>query len=97
MRAHAQFKREADDIHVDLPVPFYRAILGGEISVPTLDGSLTLKLRQGTQPNSMIRLREYGVTHLSGRGKGDQYVRIVITMPEKLSKEERKALEVFES
>lgn len=97
VRPHAQFTREGDDIHVDLPVPFYRAILGGEISVPTLDGALTLKLRPGTQPNSMIRLREYGITHLSSRGKGDQYVRIVITMPEKLSKEQRKALEVFES
>ncbi len=93
----SRFKREGDDIYNDVKVAFYRAILGGEISVPTLDGELKLKIRPGTQPNTMVRLRDYGVPHVSGRGKGDQYVRIVVTIPEKISREEKQALEVFES
>jgi DnaJ-class molecular chaperone len=91
----SRFKREGDDIYTDANVPFYTAILGGEVSVPTLDGELTLKVRAGTQPSTMVRLREYGVPHVGGRGKGDQYVRLVITIPEKISREEREALEVF--
>lgn len=90
------FRREGDDIYIDVDVPFYRAILGGDISVPTLDGSLKLKVRPGTQPNTMVRLREYGISHVSGRGKGDQYVRLIISMPEKISRQEREALEIFE-
>lgn len=92
----ARFRREGDDIYTDVDVPFYQAILGAEIVVPTLDGELKLKIRPGTQPNTMVRLREYGVPHVSGRGKGDHYVRIVITLPEKLTRQEREALAVFE-
>jgi DnaJ-class molecular chaperone len=92
----SKFRREGDDIYIDVEVPFYRAILGGDISVPILDGDLKLKVRPGTQPNTMVRLREYGISHVSGRGKGDQYVRLIISMPEKISRQEREALEVFE-
>lgn len=89
------FKREGDDLYVDVDVPFWKAALGGEMNVPTTDGEISLKVRAGTQPNTMVRLREYGVTSVSGRGKGDLYVRIVISIPEKLSREEREALETF--
>ncbi len=91
-----RFKREGDDLYVDVNVPFWKAALGGEMNVPTTDGDISLKVRAGTQPNTMVRLREYGVTSVSGRGKGDLYVRIVITIPEKLSREEKNALEIFE-
>ncbi len=91
-----RFKREGDDLYVDINVPFWRAALGGEMIVPTVDGTISLKVRAGTQPNTMVRLREYGVSHVSGRGKGDLYVRIVITIPEKLTKQEREALESFQ-
>ncbi len=96
VRPDPKFKREGDDLFADIDVSFHRAILGGEISVPTLDGDLKLKIRPGTQPNTMIRLREYGVPHVSGRGTGDLYVRVVVTLPEKVNRQEREALEVFE-
>lgn len=92
----SRFKREGDDLYVDVAVPFWKAALGGEMSVPTTDGDISLKVRAGTQPNTMVRLREYGVSRVSGRGKGDLYVRIVITIPEKLSRQEREALESFQ-
>lgn len=96
VRPHSQFKREGNDVFVDIEVPFYRAILGGEITVPTLEGDLKLKIRPGTQPSTMVRLRGYGAPLVSGRGKGDQYVRIVVSIPEKVSGLQREALEVFE-
>ncbi|HSW89251.1 MAG TPA: DnaJ C-terminal domain-containing protein [Patescibacteria group bacterium] len=96
VRPDPKFRRDGEDIYTDVNLPFYQAILGGEIEVPTLDGSLRLKVRPGTQPGTMVRLRDYGVSRLQGRGKGDQYIRYVVTIPEKLSHEEREALKVFE-
>ncbi len=95
VRPDARFKREGDNIFVDVDVPFHLAILGGEIEVPTIDGNLRMKIRGGTQPGTMIRLREQGVSRLNARGRGDEYVRIVIKLPEKLSREQREALETF--
>jgi len=83
------FERQDDDIYVTVGIPFSLAVLGGEIKVPTIDGELKLKIRPGTQSGMMMRLRERGVTHLRGRGRGDQYVRINVLVPEKLNKEQR--------
>lgn len=96
VRPHPTFKRDGDDLYVDMNVPFYDAILGSEISVPTLEGELKVKLKPGTQPNTLVRLREQGVTRINTRGKGDLYVRVVITLPERLSREQREALHAFE-
>ncbi len=95
VRPDTRFRRENDDIYVDVNVPFQVAILGGEITIPTIEGELKLKIRSGTQPMTMIRLRDQGVAHLNSRGRGDQYVRIVITLPERLNREQREALENF--
>lgn len=95
VRPDPRFRREGDDIYVDVKVPFQTAILGGEIKVDTIEGELVIKIRAGTQPGTMIRLREQGVTHLNRRGKGDQYVRLVVTLPERLTREQREALNAF--
>lgn len=96
VRSDRRFQREGDDIYTDVDIPFYRAILGGDVPVPTLDGELKLKIRPGTQPGTMMRLRGYGVPHISGRGKGDQYVRINVTIPENTTREQKEALKAFE-
>jgi len=68
--------------------------LGGNIEIPTLrEEKLKLKIRPGTQSHSLIRLREEGIRNLRGRGKGDLYVRIVIDVPEKLTREQKKLIE----
>ncbi len=92
----SKFKREGYDVYVDTEIPFTTAILGGTVEVPTLDGSLTLKIRPATQPNTLVRLREQGIQRLQQRGKGDQYVRLLIKFPEKLNKKQRELLETFE-
>ncbi len=90
------FKREGTDILVDMEIPFTLAILGGEIEVPTIDGNLKLKIRPGTQPGTMVRLAGQGIKHLHGGGRGDEYVRLLVKIPEKLTVEQRKIMEDFD-
>ncbi len=90
------FKREGTDVLVDMEIPFTLAILGGEIDVPTIDGELKLRIRPGTQPGTMVRLAGQGIKHLHGSGRGDEYVRLLVKLPEKLTAEQRKILEDFE-
>jgi molecular chaperone DnaJ len=90
------YKRDGYDLFVDQEIPFTLAAMGGEVGVPTIDGEVKLKVRPGTQPNTMIRLRERGAPHLRGRGRGDEYVRLVVTIPKNLSREQRKILQRFE-
>lgn len=89
------FKRDGYDLFVDKEIPFTLAALGGDVTVPTIDGEVKLKVRSGTQPNTMIRLRGRGVSELRGRGRGDQYVRLVVNIPQNLSREQRKMLQRF--
>jgi molecular chaperone DnaJ len=82
---HPKFKRDNYDVFVDQAVPFSVATLGGQVSVTTLDGQLKLKVRPGTASHTLVRVRGEGVQHLQSRGKGDLYVRLVVTVPEKLT------------
>lgn len=90
------FERQDDDIYVNIGIPFSLAAVGGEIKVPTVDGEVKIRVRPGTQGGTMMRLRERGVTHLHGRGKGDEYVRLNVLIPEKLNREQRKIVEEME-
>ncbi len=87
------FKRDGYDLYQDLHVSLVVAALGGTAQVPTLDGQLKLKIRPGTQSHTLVRLRGEGVQHLQGRGKGDLYVRLIVDIPEKLSREQKQLLE----
>jgi DnaJ-class molecular chaperone len=90
---HKTFEREGDDIFVSASIPFSMAILGGEIEVPTINGEVRIKIRKGTQAGTMIRLKGEGAPRLSGRGAGDEYVRIMIETPSRLSREQRRIIE----
>lgn len=89
IKPHPIFEREDDDIYVTVRIPFSLAALGGEIKVPTIDKEVTVRVRPGTQSGTMLRLREQGVPHLHGRGRGDEYVRLNILVPEKLTKNQK--------
>jgi DnaJ-class molecular chaperone len=93
VRPDEYFKREGFDLYVDHHISFPLAALGGETIVRTLDGTLKLKVRAGTQSHTLVRLRSEGVQRLQGSGRGDMYVRLVVTVPEKLSREEKKLVE----
>ncbi len=93
VRSDERFKRDGYDLYVDEKISYTTAVLGGNVEVPTVTGKLKLKVRPGTQSHSLIRLRGEGVQHLQGRGKGDLYVRLIVNVPEKVSREEKKLLE----
>lgn len=86
---HPKFKREGNDIYVDIPIFISQAVLGGEISVPTISGDVRIKIHPGTQPGTLIRLRGQGVKGVYENRRGDQYVRLLVTIPERLTSEEK--------
>ena len=90
---HAQFRREGDDLHTDLPVDVYIALLGGEVRVPTLGGEVVLTIPSETQLGKIIRLSGRGMPKLrQPQEHGDLYVHIVITIPTHLTDAERKLI-----
>jgi len=84
IKPHAVFEREGDDIFVSIPIKFSQAVMGASIDVPTLSGTIKrIKVPAGTQDGTKIRLKGFGIPHFRESGKGDQYVRISITVPRK--------------
>ena len=89
---HEHFEREEDDVYTDLVVDFATASLGGEMEVPTLEGASELKIEGGTQPGTILRMKNKGIPHLHGKGRGDQLVRFNVHVPTSLSGDEKKAI-----
>ncbi len=90
---HSIFKREGSDIVLDKEIRISEAILGTTVEVPTLEGSKHVKIPPGTQSNSRIRLKGFGLPRLQGGGKGDEYVRILIRYPKNLNDRQKKLIE----
>ncbi|HTY75101.1 MAG TPA: molecular chaperone DnaJ [Candidatus Nanoarchaeia archaeon] len=88
-----QFVRDGDDLHYILPISYPTAVLGGESQVPTIEGLATVKIHPGTQAGETIRLRGSGMPRFRGYGKGDLLVRIAITVPDKVTSQQRALLE----
>ncbi|KAG2474254.1 MAG: Chaperone protein DnaJ [Nitrosopumilales archaeon] len=71
--------------------------MGKEINVPTLEGHEKIKVEQGSQPNTIIKLRGKGLLRQNSWGRGDQYVRLVVNIPKKLNKHQKQLLEEFKN
>lgn len=82
------FKREGNDIHIDLDVPVIIAILGADVDVPTVYGTYGIHIDAGTQPDTILRVKGQGVKGLSGK-VGDEYVHLNIQVPKRLTVKER--------
>ena len=95
VKPHEKFKRDGADIFYDANISMVDATLGKTIMVPTLEGTEKISVEQGSQPNTVIKLKGKGLPHLRGRGKGDEYVRLVVNIPTKLDKHQKKILEEF--
>ncbi|RMF03649.1 MAG: J domain-containing protein [Chloroflexi bacterium] len=90
----SRFERKGDDLYVDVPVDLYTAVLGGEVRVPTVDGSVTLKIPPGTQNGQKMRLRGKGMPKLKKPSEhGDLLARINVQLPKKLSAEQKRLFE----
>ena len=87
---HGVFERAGDDLHCDVTVDLYTAVLGGNVSVPTLKGSLTLKIPPETQNGRTFRLKGQGMPPLSKKGtNGDLFVRVQVKLPHDLGEKEK--------
>ncbi len=93
VREHKFFRRDGDDILYELPINFVQAALGAEVEVPTLDGNAILKIPAGSQTGRVLQLKNKGAYRLSGRGRGDQLVKLLVVTPDSLTKRERELFE----
>ncbi len=91
------FKRQGYDVIINHEIPFTLAIMGGEIEVPTLEGKTKLRIRPGTQPESVLRLTGKGIKYLQSNKHGDLYIRFVIKIPSKISGKQKDLLKKFEA
>ena len=96
VRPHAYFRREGDDVYVDLPVSITEAALGAKIDVPTIDGLTTVTVPAGTGGARRLRLKGKGIRGKDGSPRGDQYVVVRVVPPHELSDEGRELLERFQ-
>jgi len=86
VQTHKIFRREKNNIIIDLPVTFYEAALGTKVDVPTIDGNARMVIPPGVQNGSKLRLKNKGVKNIKTGKNGDQYVIIKIVMPDKIDK-----------
>ena len=87
-----RFTRHGSDVLIDLPLTYSQLALGARLEVPTLDGKVLLRVPSGTASHKVFRLKGKGIPRLDGRGRGDQLVRAVAWVPDKLSKKEEELL-----
>ena len=92
IKPHETFQREGNHILYDAEISFVQAALGDEIEVPTLKGKAKLKIPKGSQTHTTFRLRGEGIQDVHGRGKGDEYVRIIVKTPTKLTDRQKQLL-----
>jgi len=91
---HPVFKREGSDLYVDRHIRFTESALGTKVTVPTLDGkTMSLKVPPGTSSFTKMRLKNYGLPHANGKGRGDQFVRLIVDVPADLTKKQKTLLE----
>lgn len=91
------FERDGYDIHTEVPITYTQAVLGDEITVPTIDGKVKYTVPEGTQNGTIFRFRGKGVKKLNSSSRGDQYVHVYIEVPKNLSKKQKDMLKEFES
>jgi molecular chaperone DnaJ len=93
VQEHEFFRRDGDDLYLEMPVSFPTLALGGEIRIPTLDGEEVVRVPEGTDTGTVLRLRGKGMPSISGRGRGDLHVVVQVTTPRRLTKEQKRLLE----
>jgi molecular chaperone DnaJ len=93
VKEHPIFERQENDLHCTVPISVAQAVLGDEITVPTLEGPHQLAIPEGTQSGTELRIKGRGVPEVQGRGRGDLVVHVDVRIPNKLTREQRKLFE----
>lgn len=94
---HPHFKREGNDIHIDVPISFVDAILGIKVDIPTVYGEAEVEIPAGVQPNQILRLKGRGIKDMRKGTPGDQYIHVIVKTPTKISKEQKELLQQYQS
>jgi molecular chaperone DnaJ len=89
------FRREGDDIAVDVRVPLAVALLGGTVQVPTLEGKRTISIEEGTQNNTKVVIKGEGMPRFRGNGTGDEMANIIVDIPKHLTREQKELIRKF--
>ena len=97
VRPDPLFDRDGFDVWCEVPLTFVQAVLGDEITVPTIDGKVKYNVPEGTQPGTVFRLRNKGIPYVNARGRGDQYVKVTVEVPTNLNAKQKEALREFDS
>ncbi len=92
VRKHPFFERSRNDLLCQVPISFPQAALGAEVEVPTLDGPDRLNVPPGTQSGEVLRLKGRGMPDISGRGRGDELIEVVVETPRRLSARQEELL-----
>ncbi len=97
LKPHAVFQRDHDDLHCEMPVSFAAAALGGEVEVPTLEGSAKIHVPGGTQTGKTFRLRGKGIKGVRSQAPGDLFCHVVVETPVNLTARQKELLQEFEA
>lgn len=90
VREHPFFNRDGDDILVEVPITLGQALKGDTVEIPGLLEKHKIKIKSGTEPNTIVTLKGKGVPHLQRRGRGDMHIRLFYLMPKKLTGAQKK-------
>jgi len=96
IKDHPVFKRDGADITVDKEIKISEAVLGTSVEVPTLNGTKKVKIPPGIQNNTMLRIKGYGIPLFGKSGKGDEFVKVVVKIPEKIAKDQKGLFDALE-
>lgn len=90
--SHKKFVRDGYDIHTEEKIGVKQAILGDKIEVETIHGTVNLKIPEGTQSGTIFKLRDKGITKLHNRGIGDQYIKVIVRIPNGINRKQKQLL-----
>ncbi len=93
IRPHKHFRREGNDIYLDLPITLKEAVLGAKVRIPTIDGAVSLAIPAGSNTDKTLRLKGKGAVIGKGRARGDQYVCLKVVLPERVDEKLKSAIE----
>jgi len=95
VKPHPIFTRDGFNVICEIPITFTQAALGAELEIPTLEGTMKYNIPEGTQTGTVFRLKNKGIKHLRSNAKGDQFIKVTVEVPTKLSAKQKELLKQF--
>ena len=94
---HPYFRRDGNNVHIEVPLSFVDCALGCEIDVPTVYGEVSVRIPEGTQPDDILKIREKGIKDLRSGKPGDEFIHVKVKTPTRLGKNQKQLLQEFQN